>query len=295
MKKISDDILFDTVNTILLSIICLGALYPLIYVLSASISDPVIVNQGKMWLLPKGITFDGYIRVFSNKEIWTGYMNSLIYAVSGTLISMVLTLLCAYPLSRKDFAGRQLFTGIITFTMFFSGGLIPTYLLIKDLGMVNTVWALLIPGSLSVWNMIITRTYFQTSIPFELQEAAMIDGYSNTRLFFAVVLPLSVPIIAVMALFYAIGQWNSYFQALIYISQRSLYPLQLVLREILVQQQMGTMMMNGVDMETMAEQAKIADIIKYAVIIVATLPALIVYPFVQKHFIKGIMVGSIKG
>ena len=295
MKKISDDILFDTVNTILLSIICLGALYPLIYVLSASISDPVIVNQGKMWLLPKGITFDGYIRVFSNKEIWKGYMNSLIYAVSGTLISMVLTLLCAYPLSRKDFAGRQLFTGIITFTMFFSGGLIPTYLLIKDLGMVNTVWALLIPGSLSVWNMIITRTYFQTSIPFELQEAAMIDGYSNTRLFFAVVLPLSVPIIAVMALFYAIGQWNSYFQALIYISQRSLYPLQLVLREILVQQQMGTMMMNGVDMETMAEQAKIADIIKYAVIIVATLPALIVYPFVQKHFIKGIMVGSIKG
>ncbi|NSW91847.1 MAG: carbohydrate ABC transporter permease [Firmicutes bacterium] len=296
MKETGADKIFNIINITLLTIVLITVLYPLIYVVSASISDPILVNQGKMWLLPKGITFEGYRRVFQYEEIWTGYRNTLFYTLLGTAINLFMTLTCAYPLSRKDFYGRNLFTALFTFTMFFSGGLIPTYLIIKKLGMINTIWTMMIPNAVAMWNIIITRTYFQNNIPTELQEAAMIDGCSTTRQFFSVVLPLSTPIIAVMALFYGVGHWNAFFNALIYLRDRNLYPLQLILREILIQQQMSAqMMMSGEDVEAMAVQAKIADIIKYAVMIVATLPVLAVYPLLQKYFVQGIMVGAIKG
>lgn len=274
----------------------LVVLYPIVYVISASISDPVFVNQGKMWLFPRGITFEGYRRVFQNPEIWIGYRNTIFYTVLGTFINLLFTIPGAYALSRKDLKGRGIMMGLIVFTMFFGGGLIPTFLLVSNLGMLNTVWALLIPNAVAVFNLIICRTFFQTNIPKELQESAEIDGCTNTLLFVKIVLPLSAPIIAVMALYYGVAHWNSYFNAIIYLKDRSLYPLQLILREILVQNQMSdTMMMTGDDMEAMAKQARIADIIKYAVMIVSSLPVIIVYPFMQRFFMKGVLIGSVKG
>jgi len=271
-------------------------LYPLIFIVSASISDPDLVNQGKVWLFPRGITFDGYRRVFQDAQIWNGYRNTIFYTVVGTVLNLLVTLPAAYSLSRKDFYGRNFFTAIFTFTMFFGGGLIPTYLLYSNLGMRNTIWAMLIPGLAGMWNIIISRTYFQNSIPGELKEAAEMDGCTNMRLFAQIILPLSAPIIAVMALFYGVGHWNSFFNALIYLSDKKLFPLQLILREILVQNVMSAQMMtSGEDLDLMAKQAKIADMIKYAVIIVSTLPVLAAYPFIQKYFVQGIMVGAIKG
>lgn len=290
------DRIFNILNTMFLVIVFILVLYPLIFVVSASISDPVLVNQGKVWLLPKGITFEGYARVFSNSEIWTGYRNTIFYTIAGTVISLVTTLMGAYALSRRDLAGRNILMLIFTFTMFFNGGLIPTYILVNNLNMINTVWAMIIPNAIAIYNVIIARTYMQNNIPMELQEAALIDGSSNTRLFFSIVLPLSAPIVAVLALYYGIAQWNSFFNALIYITNREMFPLQLILREILVQNQMNAQMMSaGTDLESMAAQGKIAELIKYAVIIVSTLPVLIIYPFIQKYFTQGIMIGALKG
>lgn len=290
------DRVFDTVNKLFLLVVLIVVLYPLVYVVSASISDPVYVNQGKMWLFPRGITFEGYARVFQNPEIWSGYRNTILYTAGGTLINLLFTVPGAYALSRKDLKGRGVMMGLIVFTMFFGGGLIPTFLLVSGLGMLDTVWALLIPNAVAVYNLIICRTFFQNNIPRELQESAEIDGCSNTMLFLKIVLPLSAPIIAVMGLYYGVAHWNSYFSAIIYIKDRSLYPLQLILREILVQNQMSdTMLMTGDDMEAMAKQARIADIIKYAVMIVSSLPIIIVYPFMQRYFMKGVLIGSVKG
>jgi len=295
-RKPKSDRVFEIVNVIFLFLILLVVLYPLVYIVSASISDPVYVNQGKMWLFPRGITFEGYQRVFQNPEIWTGYRNTMLYTVAGTAINLLFTIPGAYALSRKDLKGRGVMMGLIVFTMFFGGGLIPTFLLVSWLGMLNTVWALLIPNAVAVYNLIICRTFFQTNIPKELQESAEIDGCSNTVLFVKIVLPLSAPIIAVMALYYGVTHWNSYFNAIIYLKDRSLYPLQLILREILVQNQMNdTMLMTGDDMEAMAKQARIADIIKYAVMIVSSLPIIVIYPFMQRYFMKGVLIGSIKG
>ncbi|MDI6618424.1 MAG: carbohydrate ABC transporter permease [Clostridiales bacterium] len=296
IRETKMDRIFNFVNDFFLIAVLMVVLYPLIYVISASISDPILVNQGKMWLLPKGITFEGFKRVFQYADIWVGYRNTIFYTLIGTMISLFLTFTCAYPLSRKDLPGRNIFMTIYTITMFFSGGLIPTYLLVKRLGFINKIWSMIIPGSFSVWNLIIVKTYFQNSIPKELQEASMIDGCSNMYIFINIILPLSTPIIAVMTLFYGVGYWNAFFNALIYLSNRRLFPLQLILREILIQQEMSAqMMMNGDNMVAMAEQAKLADIIKYAVIIVSTIPVLIIYPFLQKYFVHGIMVGAIKG
>lgn len=295
-KDSKSDTLFNLISGILLALVLLLVLYPLWFVIIASISEPNLVNSGKVWLYPKGITFEGYQRVFRNADIWIGYRNSILYTIGGTIINLVFTLLCAYPLSRRDFVGKQLFTVMFTFTMFFSGGLIPTYLLIQDLNMLDSIWSLLLPGAISFWNVIICRTYFSSSIPWELQEAAMIDGASNTRIFISLIIPLSAPIIAVIALYYGVGHWNAYFDAMIYISNKAIKPLQLFLREILIQQQMNSqMMMSSGDMESMAIQARIADIIKYAVMIVSTIPVMIVYPLLQKYFVKGVMVGAIKG
>lgn len=287
-----DERVFDAVIYVIAAVIILIVLYPLIFIVSASFSDPAKVVGGEVWLLPKGLNLDAYVNILHDNEIWVGYRNTIFYATVGTVINLIMTILAAYPLSRPDLPGRGVIMLIITLTMFFSGGLIPTYLLVKNLGMVDTVWALIIPGAIATYNLIVMRTYFQSSIPWELQEAAHIDGCSNMRLLLNIILPLSKPIIAVMVLFYAVGHWNSYFGALIYIRNEALYPLQLVLREILLISQSA-----GVDGGSVGLEDKIllAESIKYAVIIISSLPVLVMYPFVQKHFVKGVMIGSVKG
>ena len=248
-----------------------------------------------MWLFPKGITFEGYERVFQNSEIWLGYRNTIFYTLLGTFINLAVTLPMAYALSRSDLIGRNVIMAMLVFTMFFEGGLIPTYLLVRDLGMINTVWAMVLPSAAAMWNIIVTMSFFKVSIPRGLEEAAEIDGASQIRIFFQIVIPLSAPIIAVMALFYGVGHWNQYFGALIYLQDRELYPLQLFLREILIQQQLTTeLMQSSGTAEALSQHARIADIIKYAVMIVSAAPLLIVYPFLQRFFIKGVMIGSIK-
>ncbi|MDF2924905.1 MAG: sugar transporter permease [Paenibacillaceae bacterium] len=297
MKKTGwNDRIFVSCNYFFLSLLLLIVLYPLIYLTSASISNPTLVNTGEMWLLPKDVTLEGYTRVFQNRDIWTGYLNTIFYTVAGTLINLLVTLPCAYALARRGLAGRKIVMTMLLLTMFFNGGVIPTFLLVKSLGLINTVWALLLPSAAAAWNIVITRTFFQNTIPRELEEAAEIDGCSNFRLFASVILPLSAPIIAVMSLFYGVGHWNQYFSALLYLKDRGLYPLQLFLREILVLNEMNaTMMMDGADIESVAEQARIAEIIKYAIMIVSALPLIIAYPFMQRFFLKGVMVGSLKG
>ena len=281
-----------------LAIALLIVLYPLIYIVSASISNPHLVNSGEMWLLPKGVTFEGYRTLLGNSSIWRGYLNTIYYTVLGTSINLLVTLPCAYALSRDDFYGRRAFTNFMLVTMFLSGGLITSYLLIRSLGMLNTVWALVIPGAVSVYNVVVTRTFFQTTIPREMEEAAIVDGCSDFRLFMQIVLPLSTPIIAVMALFYGVGHWNSFFSALIYLSDKSMYPLQMILREILILQDMSSNTVSNVTSEMASmlySKQQLAEVIKYGVMIVSSLPVIIVYPFLQKYFVKGMMVGSIKG
>ena len=281
-----------------LAMALLIVLYPLIYIVSASISNPHLVNSGEMWLLPKGVTFEGYRTLLGNSSIWRGYLNTIYYTVLGTSINLLVTLPCAYALSRDDFYGRRAFTNFMLVTMFLSGGLIPSYLLIRSLGMLNTVWALVIPGAVYVYNVVVTRTFFQTTIPREMEEAAIVDGCSDFRLFMQIVLPLSTPIIAVMALFYGVGHWNSFFSALIYLSDKSMYPLQMILREILILQDMSSNTVSNVTSEMASmlySKQQLAEVIKYGVMIVSSLPVIIVYPFLQKYFVKGMMVGSIKG
>lgn len=289
--KIQDGRFFDAGVNGTAAVILLIVLYPLIFVLSASFSDPQKVLNGDMWLWPVGFTLDAYKEVFNYSNVWMGYRNTIVYTLVGTVINVALTTLAAYPLSRRDLPGRNVFMFLITFTMFFHGGLIPTYLVVRDLELVNTMWALIIPNAIATYNLIVMRTYFQTSIPWELQEASLIDGCSNTRLLINIILPLSKPIIAVMVLFYAVSHWNSYFTALIYLRDEQLYPLQLILREILIVNQ--TMDSGGEF--GMAEKMLLAESIKYALIIIASIPVLIMYPFVQRHFVKGVMIGSIKG
>ncbi|HBU80695.1 MULTISPECIES: carbohydrate ABC transporter permease [Paenibacillus] len=298
VKESRSDKVFLWCNYIYLTIALVIVLYPLLYIISASISDPKFVSSGEMWLLPKGITFEGYARVFENTNIWIGYKNTIIYTVVGTLVNLMVTLPAAYALSRSDFVGRGFFMAMFMVTMFFSGGLVPSYLLVKDLGMVNSMWALILPGAASIWNIIVCRTFFQSTIPRELQEAAHIDGCTNTRLFIRIVLPLSMPIIAVMALFYGVGHWNSYFSAMIYLNDSSKYPLQLFLRQILVLQEMAAQGGGAIDTSSataMNSKAEIAALVKYAVIIVSTLPVIAIYPFLQRYFVQGVMIGSVKG
>ncbi|KKO53905.1 carbohydrate ABC transporter permease [Paenibacillus sp. DMB20] len=298
VKETGRDKIFLVCNYIYVFLAFAIVIYPLIYILSASISDPKLVASGDMWLWPKGITFDGYKRVFENTSIWIGYGNTILYTVVGTTINLLVTLPAAYALSRKDFVGRNFFMGMFMVTMFFGGGLVPTYLLVKDLGMINTMWAIVIPSAASIWNIIVSRTFFQSSIPKELQEAAQIDGCTNMRLFIKIILPLSMPIIAVMALFYGVGNWNSYFSALIYLNDTAKYPLQLVLRQILVLQEMAAQGGGAIDTSTAAalnSKAEIAALVKYAVIIVATVPVIAIYPFLQRYFVQGVMIGSVKG
>lgn len=299
VRETKSDKLFLALNYLFLAVALVVVLYPLLYIVSASISSPQAVNSGEMWLFPKGITLDGYKLVFDNPKIWNGYMNTIIYTVLGTLLNLVVTLPAAYALSRSDFVGRNFFMGMFLVTMFFNGGLIPTYLLVKNLHLINTMGALILPVAASVWNIIVARTFFHSTIPKELQEAAHMDGCTNIKLFIRIVLPLSAPIIAVMALFYGVGHWNSYFPALIYLNDELKYPLQMVLRQILVLQEMSAettgAAISGDIAQAMNNKAEIASLVKYAVIIVSTLPVVILYPFLQRYFVQGVMIGSVKG
>ncbi|WP_077604303.1 carbohydrate ABC transporter permease [Oceanobacillus sojae] len=284
---------FDLINTIFLLIILVLIVYPLIFVLSASISDPQAVSSGKMWLWPVDITFKGYERVFANDAIWLGYRNTIIYTIVGTAIHLFVLLPCAYALSRKELMAKKLILWFVLFTMLFNGGLIPTYLVVKSMGMLDTMWAIIIPNVVGAWSILVARAFFQQSIPDQLVEASKIDGASDFYIFIRMVLPLSLPIIAVMALFHAVNLWNQYFNALIYLSDRDKYPLQLILREILVVNQMQLNDPGG-SAESLVDQVKTAGLIKYAVIIVSSLPLLLVYPFVQRFFVQGVLIGSIK-
>ena len=296
-RKLSSDRVFDIVNYALVSLLVLIVLYPLIFVVSASFSDPILVNSGQVWLLPKGLTIEGYKSVLEYEMVWVGYGNTIFYTLVGTSINLVLTLITAYALSRRDLIGRNFFTMFFAFTMYFSGGLIPTYITVKNLGLLDTRAVLLVLGAISMYNVIITRTYFSNNIPFELQEAAFLDGCSDVGLFTRVILPLSPPIIAVMALYYAVGHWNSYFNAMIYLTDRYKMTLQIFLREVLLLNQLADMMGSADTDEMMriAERQKMAMIMKYCLIVVSSAPILCAYPFLQRYFVKGIMVGAVKG
>lgn len=292
------DSIFDLVNNLLLIIILIVTLYPFYFVIIASLSEPDAVNSGSMLLYPipgkeKFLNFEGYKRVFQDRRIWSGYFNTILYTGFGTLIGVTVTTLAGYSLSRKDLIGRGPITALFVFTMFFSGGLIPTYMVVDTLNLTNTRLIMIILGSVSVYNIVITKTFFQNTISDDLQSAAFIDGCGNGMFFFKIVVPISKSIIAVLALYYAVGYWNTYFNALIYLNKEKLYPLQLILRDILIASQM--LVSDVTDMETIGEAQRIAESIKYAVIIVSTVPVLIMYPFLQQYFVKGIMIGSVKG
>lgn len=288
------DNVFDIINIIMMAILFILFLWPLLFVLSASFSDPNAVWNGEMWLVPVGFNVECYKEILHYKNIWIGYGNTILYTVLGTIVNLIMTVCAAYPLSRKDFALRNFFTGMFVFTMYFGGGLIPTYLVVQKLGLLNTVWAMVIPGAVSIFNVIITRTYFQSSIPESLQEAAELDGANSAQFLIYVVLPLSTPILAVMALYYGVGHWNSYFDALIYLQDTEKYPLQMFLRDILIQNKVDLNMM-GLDTAQAEAKQRLAQTIKYGVMIVASVPVLCFYPFVQKYFVKGVMIGAIKG
>lgn len=280
------------------AVICLltvVVVYPLVYVLSSSFSSGQAVTNGRVVLLPVEFSVEGYRRVFEYRDIWVGYRNTLMYTALGTLWNVAMTSCAAFGLSKPDLPGRGPLTFVFAFTTLFSGGLIPTFLLIRGLGMMNTIWVMIIPGSISVYNMIITRTFFQENIPKELSEAATVDGCSDFRFFSQILLPLSKAVLAVITLYYAVGHWNSYFTAMIYLNKRTLWPLQLYLREILIQNQFSAEMLNTMTDEEIRKLQGMSDLLKYAFIVVATVPILMVYPFIQKYFTKGVMIGSLKG
>jgi len=288
------DLLFDIFIFVVAALAFLVVAYPLYFIVIASVSDSTLVSTGQVLLFPKGFSLFGYQEIFQDARIWTGYKNTIIYSVLGTALNLILTLPAAYVLSRTEFRARRFLMFFFVFTMFFNGGLIPTYLLIKDLNMIDTMWVFIIPFSVNVFNLIITRTFFETAIPREMYEAASIDGCSHFGFFTKVVLPLSKAVISVIGLYYLVWHWNDFFTGLIYIRDNSLQPLQLVLRDILISNQVFS---EGAGSGGAAGgyAQRYADQIKYGVIIVSTLPILIIYPFIQKYFEKGVMIGSVKG
>lgn len=286
------DFIFDISVNVVGVVVMLIVLIPLIFVLAASFSDPDLVLRGKVLLWPKGFTLQAYTLVFENEEIWRGYRNTILYTVVGTAINIVMTIMAAYPLSRKEMKGRRFFTLLVLFTMYFNGGLIPTYLLVRDLGMYNTIWAVLIPGAISTYNLIVAKSFFEQSIPQELYESAKLDGCGSVRTLFAIVLPLSKAIIAVLILYYGVAHWNAYFNALVYLRDETLHPLQIVLRNILLLGQTEQMGSNDVGM---GEKIKMVEAIKYSVIVVSSVPILLLYPFAQRYFVSGVMIGAVKG
>lgn len=293
MKRSKDDMVFDVAVNIILTLILIVVMYPLVYIISASFSSPEAVVSGRVVLFPVDVSLEGYRAVFRNKDVWMGYKNTIIYTVFGTFINLAVTLMAAYPLSRPDFKNKSFWSLFFTFTMLFSGGMIPSYILMRDLHLINSKMVMILPGALSVYNMIVARTFIQNSIPMELLEAAQLDGCSDTKYFFKIILPLSKAVIAVLVLFYAVGHWNAYFNAFLYLNDRELFPLQIVLREILIANSIDV---NSVVDPTLLEAKQgLADLLKYSLIIVASVPILCLYPFAQKYFVKGVMIGSVKG
>ncbi len=296
IKETRRDRIFNGINLIIVTVCLLLVLYPLYFVVICSFSNPNSVAAGEVWLYPKDITLDAYKTVFENKDILIGYRNTIFYTIVGTLFNLALTLPAAYGLSKKNFMGRNVIMFFIVLTMYFSGGMIPTYLTVRGLGLLNTWWALIIPAGCSTYNLIVARTFFANGVPSEIEEAAIIDGCSTFRVFFQIVLPLSKALIGVLTLYYGVAHWNEYFRALIYLSSaREKVPLAQVLREILILNTMKATAGSSVDEEMALYYANLANLLKYALIIVSAAPLLVVYPFLQKYFDKGVMIGSLKG
>ena len=289
IRETKRDQVFLAVLLVISAFILVIELYPLIFVVSASFSDSDAISLGRVYLLPVNPSLDGYRMLLKEKDILTGFKNSVIYLAVGTTVNMLLTMLLAFPLSRREMPGRNIITFFVALTMYVSGGLIPTYLMVSNLGMVDTLWGVIVPNAISTTNMIIMRTYFQNSIPESLYEAAMLDGSNYTKYLLRVVLPLSMPIVAVIGLYYGVGHWNNYFDALIYLRSTEKQSLQLVLRNILLANQV-----NSGD-GSYSEASKLGVTIKYSVIVFSCIPMMIAYPFVQRFFIKGVMIGAIKG
>lgn len=286
------DRIYYTVIYVILGILLVMVLYPIIYIISCSFSTPEAVAAGKVVLFPKDFSILGYETVFKYDQVFTGYRNTIFYTFVGTIINVSLTMVAAYPLSRKELVGKRFFTFLFTFTMLFSGGMIPKYLVIKQLHMLNTIWAMLIPGAIGVTNLIIARTFIR-GIPSELLEVSKLDGCSDAKYFMEIVIPLSKAVLAVLTLYYAVGHWNAYFNAFLYLVDERLYPLQLFLREILIMNQIAAA--DVADPDTAIAIQGLSDLLKYSLIVVATAPIMCLYPFVQKYFVKGVMIGSLKG
>lgn len=296
MARSFGDKIFDYLNLIFVILIMIVVLYPLVFVLSASFSSPSAINTGNVYLFPVNFNVNGYKAVFENSQIWIGFKNSFIYAALAVVFNLFMTTVAAYPLSRKDFRYRNVIMYFFAFTMYFGGGLVPTYLVIKQLGLIDSIWVMVLPTSMSVFNVILMRTYIQTSIPEGLQEAARIDGCNDFRYLWSILIPLCKPILAVIALYVAVGSWNSYFNALIYLSSTDLYPIQIFLRNILTMNQFDSGMLSRIqDPKVISSKLGMQALLKYSLIIVSSLPVLLIYPFVQKHFVKGITLGAIKG
>lgn len=291
----SGDFVFNLVNYSALSIVLVVVLFPLWFLIMASFSDPDAINRGEVIFWYKDFDLVGYIRVFKNQVIWTGYANTIIYASFGVVVSLFLTLPFAYALSRPEFAFRRFFMIAMLITWYFHGGLIPTFLIIKGLGLYNTRAIIIILGSFGVWNAVIARTFFRNTIPNDLWEASLIDGSNHFQYFFRIVIPLSKAIVVVLILFTAVAQWNDFFKGLMFLKEESKYPLQLVLRGILIQSTTESGMMDLDDIQAMNDKERLAGIIRYCVVLIGALPLLIVYPFFQKYFMQGVMIGSVKG
>lgn len=295
--RAKEDVIYDAIIFIILTVIFLVVAYPLYFIVISSFSDPKAVAAGKVIFYPIGVNFGGYMEVFKEKQVMSGFFNSLVYTFCGTMINLAVTLPTAYALSRSKFGGRKIVTTFYMITMFLSGGMIPTYLVISNLKMLDTMWSLIVPGAISVYNMIVARSFFQQNISDELYEAAEIDGCGQGRFFFSIALPLSGAIIAIMVLYYGVGHWNSYFSALLYMKTEDKFPLQLVLRTILVQNkdQLSQVATTIAQRAALEEKRQLIEQMKYSLIIVSSIPVLILYPLVQKHFVKGVMIGSVKG
>ena len=294
LRLTREDKIFLFIDVVLCTVFFIVMLYPLLYVIMSSFSAGA--SYMNLSLIPTKFSLEGYNAVYEHADVWIGYRNSIFYTLAFTFIALVVTICCAYPLSRRDFAGGKYVMGLCVFTMYFSGGLIPTYIWVRQLKMIDTIWVLLIPGSLSVYNMIVMRTFFSSTIPTELREAAMLDGCSDIRFLIQIVIPLSGAIIAVIAMYYAVGMWNDYFNPMVYITTRKKLPLPNFLREILmVNVQHSLTNLNQADLENLERLERRAELMKYSLIVVSSLPVMLIYPFVQKYFVKGVMIGAIKG
>ena len=287
------DRVFTIVNYSLLMLVLIIELYPLVYVVAASFSDPQAVVSGKVFLFPVNPTLKGYAAVFKNKKILTGFSNSIFYLIVGTVLNLVMTMLCAYPLSRKEFRARGFLSMFFVFTMYFSGGMVPAYILVNKLGMINTRWSMIIPMAMSTYNMIICRTYIVKYIPDELYEASQMDGCTPFRYMLSVVVPLSKPILAVLTLYYGVVRWNDYFNAMLYLYKDNLQPLTIVMKEILIMSQVD--MTQVTDASAVSKLQGMSELLKYSTIVVASLPVMLLYPLIQKHLVKGVMIGAVKG